>query len=178
MHGAAGGQGQLPFGIQPQAPAPAKGPVPRGLNKVVTNPSPEALQHVQQFWPKVLDKIKDISRTTQALLLGGNPVAVDNGYIVVAFRYEYHAEMVMKEKNKTVVDAEFTQLMNGAPTQMYAVLEADWEKFQATFVPGGDGPPAPAAEEAPPEQEAAPEQDELVEKANSLFGAEHVQVVD
>ncbi|TCP52647.1 DNA polymerase-3 subunit gamma/tau [Tumebacillus sp. BK434] len=155
------------------APAPQGGMLSGGLDKIVTHPSPEALAHVRQFWPRVLDDVKARKITAQAWLLAGTPVAVDNGYIVVAFKSPIHKETVMKPIHREIIEPVFTQLMNGTPHQLYAVMETEWDKFQAHFQAG--------AASAAPEQPAAAEEeakDALVEKAQALFGSEHLEVVE
>ncbi|ASS73533.1 hypothetical protein CIG75_00075 [Tumebacillus algifaecis] len=160
---------------QPPAasPAPQGGIAPGGLDKIVTQPSPEALAHVHQFWPRVLDDVKARKITAQAWLLAGNPVAVDNGYIVVAFKSPIHKETVMKPIHREIIEPVFAQLMNGQPHQLFAVMESEWEKFQAHFQ--GSAPPAEVQETAVPKEEA---KDELVERAQALFGSEHLEVVE
>jgi len=65
--------------------------------------------------------------------------------------------------------------MNGNPHHLFAVMEAEWERYQAVLGQLGahDAPEDPAAPTA-----AAEERDELVEKTKELFGAEHVKVMD
>jgi DNA polymerase-3 subunit gamma/tau len=145
------------------------------LEKVVTRPDPAALQHVLQFWPKVLDEVKQRKITAQAWLLAGTPVAVDNGVIVVAFKSPIHKETVMKPIHREVIEPVFTQLMNGNPHRLLAVMESEWEKHRSALEArssGGGGAPEP--EDLAPQEE----RDELVEKAHALFGAEHVKVVE
>ncbi|ARU60923.1 hypothetical protein CBW65_07320 [Tumebacillus avium] len=162
----------------PTAAAPAPAPAPQGgilsggLDKVVTHPSPEALAHVRQFWPRVLDDVKARKITAQAWLLAGNPVAVDNGYIVVAFKSPIHKETVMKPIHREIIEPVFTQLMNGTPHQLFAVMETEWDKFQAHFQANA---PAETQEPAAAQEEA---KDELVEKAQALFDSEHLEVVE
>ncbi|MGB8955788.1 MAG: DNA polymerase III subunit gamma/tau [Tumebacillaceae bacterium] len=183
---AAGGMAEL---IPPEpSPAPtqqpaAHAPAPRvvavgasgGLEKVVTNPDPAALAHVKQFWQRVLDEVKARKITAQAWLLAGTPVAVDNGNIVVTFKSPIHKETVMKPIHRDIIDPVLTQLMNGNPHHLFAVMEAEWERFQPTLsqLIAHDAP-----EESAHPAEAVEERDELVEKAKELFGAEHVKVMD
>ena len=177
----ASGQPAMPMEPQRPAPvaaAPAPAPVVRSaggknpLDAILAQRDMEALGRVQQFRGRVLDKVKETSRTVQALLLGGTPVAVGNGIIVVAFKYEYHFEQVMKDKNKSVIDPIFTQLMGGTPHHIFAVTEQDWEAVQAR------GPiVTEAADEVSAEAEGET-RDPLVEKAQALFDPEHVEVLD
>ena len=141
----------------------------------MTNPDPAALAHVKQFWQRVLDEVKARKITAQAWLLAGTPVAVDNGHIVVAFKSPIHKETVMKPIHRDIIDPVLTQLMNGNPHHLFAVMEAEWERYQTVLSQPGapEAPEEPAAPTA-----AAEERDELVEKAKELFGAEHVKVMD
>ena len=183
---AAGGMAELVPSEPAPAPThqpPAHAPAPRvaavgasgGLEKVVTNPDPAALAHVKQFWQRVLDEVKARKITAQAWLLAGTPVAVDNGHIVVAFKSPIHKETVMKPIHRDIIDPVLTQLMNGNPHHLFAVMEAEWERYQTVLSQPGapEAPEEPAAPTA-----AAEERDELVEKAKELFGAEHVKVMD
>lgn len=173
---------QAAMPIEPARPAaPAPAPAVRmgaggknPLDTILAQPDMEGLGRAQQFWGRVLDKVKETSRTVQALLLGGNPVGVGNGYIVVAFKYEYHFEQVMKDKNKAVIDPIFTQLMGGTPHQLFAVTEKDWEAFKAR----GPIVAEAAVTEEESEQSQGNETDPLVEKAHALFDPEHVEVLD
>lgn len=178
---------------EPARPAPAPAApslsASAGLDKVVTAPNTEALAHVQQYWSRVLDEVKKQKITAQAWLLAGTAVAVSNGFIVVAFKSPIHKETIMKPIHKDIIDGVFTQLMNGTPTQLYAVMESEWERFlpslaqlAATPAPASDEEPA-SAEPAPSTDDVAPEKpaheiDDLVEKAKYLFGPEHVTVLE
>jgi DNA polymerase-3 subunit gamma/tau len=122
----------------------------------------------------VLDEVKQRKITAQAWLLAGTPVAVDNGFIVVAFKSPIHKETVMKPIHREIIEPVFTQLMNGTPYQLFAVMETEWERFQQQFT----AEPAAVAEEEAPQASQAPEVDELVEKAKWLFGPEHLEVVE
>jgi DNA polymerase III subunit gamma/tau len=167
--------------LPPRTTAPAAAPTRpaagvfgggNALEKIVTHPNPEALGRVQQFWPRVLDEVKSRKITAQAWLLAGTPVAVDNGHIVVAFKSPIHCETVMKPIHREIIEPVFTQLMNGTPTQIFAVMESEWEKF---------APRLGSVEVAEPETGGAPaaeERDELVERAKYLFGPEHVEVME
>ncbi|MCX7571913.1 DNA polymerase III subunit gamma/tau [Tumebacillus sp. DT12] len=178
-----------PTGGGAPAPRPAAAPAVSGgggssLAKIVTSPDPDAFARVQQFWPRVLDEVKQRKITAQAWLLAGKPVAVDNGYIVVAFTSQIHAETIMKPIHREIIEPVFTQLMNGVPHQLFAVMESEWMRFQPTIGASGTGP-SPSADggdnnEATSTEAtaAAPERDELVEKAKFLFGSEHVEVVE
>ncbi|MFD2170765.1 DNA polymerase III subunit gamma/tau [Tumebacillus lipolyticus] len=154
------------------APAPVVGISAGGIERIVTQPNQEALAHVRQYWTRVLDEVKARKITAQAWLLAGQPVAVDNGHIVVAFKSPIHKETVMKPIHREIIEPVFAQLMNGQPHQLFAVMESDWEKFQASFQASA---PAPEQERSSAERE---EKDELVEKAKALFGSEHLEVVE
>lgn len=147
-----------------------------GLEKVVTAPDAAALERVQQFWPKVLDEVKKAKITAQAWLLAGTPVAVSNGYVVIAFKSPIHKETIMKPIHKDIIDPVFTQLMQGTPHQLFATMEAEWDRFKAQGLGHVDA--APEAEPAEEPLLFAQGQDELVEKAEALFGPEHVKVVE
>jgi len=180
-----GGQGARAAGAGEGLPASAA-PAPRqsamapsggqfgGLEKVMTAPDAAALERVQQFWGKVLEEVKKAKITAQAWLLAGTPVAVSGGYIVVTFKSPIHKETVMKQIHKDIIDPVFTQLMQGAPHQLFAVMETEWERFRQSAPQGGDNAQPGAEQEPAP----APEQDELVRKAEALFGPEHVKVLD
>ncbi|MBL0388997.1 DNA polymerase III subunit gamma/tau [Tumebacillus sp. ITR2] len=145
---------------QPAAPAPTPEPArpapsastpsaSASLDKIVTAPNPEALAHVQTYWPRVLEEVKKQKITAQAWLLAGNPVAVSNGFIIVAFKSPIHKETIMKPIHKEIIDAVFTQLMNGTPSQLYAVMETDWERFTPTLATLATVGSEPKQEEAP-----------------------------
>ncbi|PWK05150.1 DNA polymerase III subunit gamma/tau [Tumebacillus permanentifrigoris] len=186
---------------RPVAAASSTPPASAGLDKIVTAPNPEALAHAKQYWTKVLDEVKKQKITANAWLLAGTPVVVSNGYLVVAFKSPIHKETIMKPIFKEIIDPIFTQLFNGTPTHLYAVMESEWERFlpilaQRASEPSG-GPPAPEAEPVDEGKPPAPTEtdtpipvavggrpaptekiDDLVEKAKYLFGPEHVTVLE
>lgn len=181
---------QMPEAAPSGAPAPARqaagaamagGPM-GGLEKVVTQLDHDGFERVKTYWSKVLDEVKGRKITAQAWLLAGTPVAVSNGLIIVAFKSPIHKETVMKPIHKEIIDPVFTQLMGGNPHQLYAVMEPEWERFQARLAsspemsaPSGDGSSAETGDSSAPAEQP---QDELVEKAAALFGAEHLEVVE
>ncbi|KEO81474.1 DNA polymerase III subunit gamma/tau [Tumebacillus flagellatus] len=182
--GRPGGQTPSPVAPAQSAPEPAR-PAPQasapsanaGLDKVAGAPNPEALAHVQNYWQRVLDEVKKQKITAQAWLLAGNPVAVSNGFIIVAFKSPIHKETIMKPIHKDIIDAVFTQLMNGAPTQLYAVMENEWERFAKnmpvpvpTPEPGG-GDSAPSAE--PPRNDAPSPSPSVASPSPAAAAADH-----
>lgn len=150
-----------PTEVQTQSGEVKQTSAPRSIANLIRNPNQELFGKIQSGWNQILDEVKRRKITAQAWLLDGEPVAVDNGNIVVAFKNQIHRDTVMKPIHKTVIDEVLTEFL-GEDSGLVAVLQIEWQKFKKQG----------AAELASTTETS------LVDEVITLFGKEIVEIED
>jgi Holliday junction resolvase len=86
------------------------------------------LERLQAQWKQVIEQPpEDTKRTPVAAILrspGTRPVAIEDGTIVLAFRYSIHKELMEKPKNKEIAERIISNFL-GHPCHVRCVLESE-----------------------------------------------------
>lgn len=85
----------------------------------------EALSKISEFWPKILDKLKDYNHSLIPSLKLAKPVAVQGRELVVTFPYKFHKDAIDQRKNKIVVD-QVIEEVTGDKLMIKPIVEKDW----------------------------------------------------
>jgi DNA polymerase-3 subunit gamma/tau len=82
------------------------------------------LQQVQESWPQVLEWLRPVDPSVQALLHGSycEPVAVEENIIVLGFRYAFHKGKIEETRNRRLVERVLSKVL-GAKYGLRCVLE-------------------------------------------------------
>ncbi|OEF95725.1 DNA polymerase III subunit gamma/tau [Desulfuribacillus alkaliarsenatis] len=130
------------------------------LEEIYSQNNHKVLSKIQANWNDVLERVKRQKVTLHAWLINGEPVAVYQQYIVLAFKNAIHRETTDQLENRQLIEGVI-KAMTSKPFQVMTLLANDWE--QAAKSVSGEGG-------------TANEQDELVNKAIELFGEEFVEI--
>lgn len=153
--------------------------------------SPQSMQ-VRQRWGEVLHKVKEARISVHAWLIDGEPVAVHESMVLIAFKNTMHRETTEKQANREVIERVMAEVF-GRQVSFATVMQKEWqasadneaeqepEELDLQVPADGQGQAAAGsagagrqARSAPPEPANPP----WVEEAYKLFGTELVKVVD
>jgi len=69
------------------------------------------LEQVKEDWAHVLEGVRPQSRSVEGLLRGCEPVAVEDGVIVLGFYYQFHKERIEDPKNRAIVEKALSKVL-------------------------------------------------------------------
>jgi DNA polymerase-3 subunit gamma/tau len=108
--------------VEAQAAAPAATP-PTEASDIESK-----LDELQRNWKSVIEGAPQSARRTAALAIlrsaGVTPIGINNGVVVLAFKYTYHKEKIDEPENKRVT-AEILGNFLGRPCQVECVFEPE-----------------------------------------------------
>ncbi|WP_435873795.1 DNA polymerase III subunit gamma/tau [Polycladomyces subterraneus] len=130
----------------------------------------ETFRHVKQWWPDILQKVKERKITVHAWLVDGDPVMASKDTVVVAFKNKIHRETTEKETNKSLIEQVMQDVL-GRSFRLITVMRQDWDALSDSIAEM-----SAAAEEG--KDADAPQSDDVMQKAVELFGEDLVEVVD
>lgn len=104
------------------------------LKSLVEHASPSRFSEVQAVWNDVLQKVKAGKIQTYAWLMGGQPVMATEDTVLVTFRVQIHRDNVMKPDERALIETCLWDVV-GANLRFQAILQTDWEAYQATVQP-------------------------------------------
>ncbi|MFC2011989.1 DNA polymerase III subunit gamma/tau [Chloroflexota bacterium] len=103
-------------------------PIPEPVAAAAT-PPPEAsveIEQLRQNWKQVIEKAPQDTKKTPALAIlrsaGVTPVSIENGSVVLAFRYKNHKELIEKVENMQVAEKIISNFL-GHSCHVSCVLE-------------------------------------------------------
>ncbi len=125
----------------------------------MTAPPGSPLAQVQQYWPSMLEAVKNSSRSVEAFLKESRPLAADTESVVLGFRYNFHKESVENPKNRSLVEEAFGKVL-AHPVNIQCQLLAKDGQADAT------GAAVPAKSKT-----TAADEDAVVRAAEQIFNA-------
>ena len=145
----------------------------------ITAPPGSPLAQVQQYWPSLLEAVKNVSRSVEAFLKECRPLDATDDTVVLGFYYQFHRDSVDNMKNRVLVEEAFSKVL-AHPTRIQCALAS--KEGQPATPPAGAGmgtSAAPAvarpASAPPPAARApgasAPGEDPVVDAAKTMFHA-------
>lgn len=141
--------------------------------------SGDAFKAVVSKWSQVLNEVKKQKITVHAWLVDGEPVAVHDDGVLVAFKNEIHCKTTEKPANKQLIE-QVMQHIFGKPLALYTIMANDWEALLPT---DNEQPEAEQAEPEPFQLEPEAEVEEdgkhkepWINEAIELFGEDLVTI--
>lgn len=132
--------------------------------------NPRALRDLKNKWSHILDEVKSKKITVHAWLVDGEPVAVTEQHVVLAFKNLIHRETTEKPAHKQLIEEVIEQVMHTSLT-LVTCMQNEWQRL--------------VSESAEQEQAAAVEdgsvgreEDDHVRQALELFGEDLVEIKD
>lgn len=126
----------------------------------------QRLQTIRKGWDALLQRVKSMRIQTHAWLMNGNPVLATADTVILSFSSRIHRDAVMKPDERDAIESALTDEFH-APMQFLALLEADWEAFQASLSVPSESAPNPQNTSA-----------DVAQRAIALFGVERVVITD
>jgi DNA polymerase-3 subunit gamma/tau len=133
--------------------------------------SEPVLKAVTTKWNQVLNRVKDQKITVHAWLVDGEPVAVRDQVVLVAFKSAMHKETTEKPANKQLIEQVLGELFE-QPLKLATVMFKDWKDATERAPAQQAEVLQPAAEV--PEEENHPQ--EWIREAIKLFGEDLVTI--
>ncbi|NMB70070.1 DNA polymerase III subunit gamma/tau [candidate division WWE3 bacterium] len=79
------------------------------------------LDQINEKWNDILNKVKELNSTVQALLKAGKPFAVNGKFILIEVYYSFHKERLESNKNRVIVEKALAELF-GIPLSIKCEL--------------------------------------------------------
>ncbi|PZD96488.1 DNA polymerase III subunit gamma/tau [Paenibacillus sambharensis] len=149
-----------------------------GIAKVKLDPfvaakGTDETRQILTKWAEMLQRVKDAKISVHAWLIDGEPVAVWDNQVLIAFKNTMHRETTERPANREIIEGVMQELF-GRPIRFVTVMQKEWQ--------AAEGAPAAAAEMLELGQEDAETNTEgkppWVEEALQMFGEDLVVIVD
>ncbi|WP_248929128.1 DNA polymerase III subunit gamma/tau [Paenibacillus hamazuiensis] len=157
----------------PSAPAATKRSVEK-LDGFLQGADGAEIRAVKGKWSQVLARVKEQKITVHAWLVDGEPVAVSDERLLIAFKSAMHRETTERPANKQLIEQVIAELI-GQPYRLATVMMKDW----SAAAEQAKGSEAPREElKLVPEDETPPQEEKWVSEAIQLFGEDLVKIKD
>lgn len=140
------------------------------MKKVLQRATKKDLQAIKSKWPEIMERIKKINIAAHAWLLESKPVASASDAFLLAFKYEFHCQMVLDNKNDiSQIVKGLLQELFGRELQMYPIPILQWETMKNEFI-----------KEQKNQEDSHPQesQDPLISEAEKLVGRDLLEIKD
>ncbi|MCL5257347.1 MAG: DNA polymerase III subunit gamma/tau [Chloroflexi bacterium] len=71
------------------------------------------LARAVDLWPRILEDIRPLNRSVEALLKDCAPVAMEGSFLVLGFQYEFHKTKIEDIRNRSIVESVASKVMGG-----------------------------------------------------------------
>lgn len=142
------------------------------IKSILNNAGKQDLQALRQAWPNIMEKVRQTNVAAHAWLLESKPVASSPDAFLQAFKYDFHCQMVMENKNNVlqmVEDIVFE--LTGSRKKMQPIPMKQWEEARSAFIKKKEAEGEPTATH----QE---ETDPIVLEAEKLVGPDLLEIRD
>jgi DNA polymerase-3 subunit gamma/tau len=138
----------------------------------------ELLQQVTGNWNKLVMRVKERKITVQAWLIDGEPVAVTEQCIVVAFKNSIHRETTEKPTHKELIEQVILEQF-GQPYQLVTIMLREWQTAKTANmgqVETIEPQPLELILEPPSEERNSKFKEPWIDEAMKMFGEDQVLV--
>ncbi|TVY10847.1 DNA polymerase III subunit gamma/tau [Paenibacillus cremeus] len=178
----------LKQGVAPSGNAPASGssrtsaPAPvvtrksiEKLDGYLKGKDDPAIRTVLQQWGQVLGRVKELKITVHAWLVDGEPVSINDGNLLVAFKSAMHRETTEKPANRQLIEQVMAELL-GQPYRLVTVMLKDWKAAADQSKPVDE--PKEEFKLVPEDTQSADGsvKEEWISEAIQLFGEDLVKI--
>lgn len=121
-----------------------------------------SIEEIQERWNDVLDQVKKRKKSTQAFLMEGKPVQLEDNTLTILFREgcSFHKDKVNQTENRQTIEDVLKQLF-GISLTLQNFMENEFQ-----------------TKETPESQDLKTQEQTLINKAKDMFGADLVVVKD
>lgn len=142
----------------------------KDINRVLDSAAKDELLELRSVWANVMAKIRAQNVAAHAWMLESKPVASSPDGFIQAFKYDFHCQMVMENKNHIL---EMVQSIVRDVTQknktMYPVPEDQWEKLKRKYI---------QRSKTTEETGEKPTEDPMITEAKKLVGPDLLDIKD
>ncbi|MDR3586189.1 MAG: DNA polymerase III subunit gamma/tau [Desulfosporosinus sp.] len=119
-----------------------------------------SIEGIQERWSDVLDQVKKRKKSTQAFLMEGKPVQLEENTLTILFREgcSFHKDKVSQTENRQTIEEVLKQLF-GTSLSLQNFMENEFQ-----------------TKETPESQDLKTQEQALIDKAKDMFGADRVVV--
>ncbi|MCO7177194.1 DNA polymerase III subunit gamma/tau [Sporolactobacillus kofuensis] len=141
------------------------------INHVLDEATKEELRELRSVWAKVMTKVRAENVAAHAWMLESQPVASSTQGFVQAFKYDFHCQMVMENKNN-IMELVQTIVQDVTKKQkvMYPVPEDTWTKMKNAFIERSQSTQEESSEKK--------EEDPIIAEAKKLVGPDLIDIKD
>ncbi|GGE47348.1 DNA polymerase III subunit gamma/tau [Pullulanibacillus camelliae] len=141
------------------------------MKKVLSEATKSDLQALRASWADVMEKVRQTHVAAHAWLLESKPVASSSGAFLQAFKYDFHCQMVLENKNNVLQMVEdILSEVVGVRKKMYPIPIKAWEDLREEFIKEKD------TSDDPDEEIQQPEEDPLITEAEKLVGPDLLEI--
>lgn len=116
------------------------------------------LARVVDLWPRILEDIRPLNRSVEALLKDCAPVGMEGSFLVLGFQFEFHKTKIEDARNRSIVESVASKVIGGKC------------HIKCVLAPKGDG----AGHKSPRQHREAARNDPRVKAAINIFNAKIV----
>ncbi|SPF52585.1 DNA polymerase III, subunits gamma and tau (fragment) [Candidatus Desulfosporosinus infrequens] len=151
----------IPNDLTPSQKTPKAEPKRVDLGNTAPGAKPDLrIEGIQERWNDVLDQVKKRKKSTQAFLMEGKPVQLEENTLTLLFREgcSFHKDKVSQIENRQTIEEVLKQLF-GISLTLQNFMENEFQTKQT-----------------PDNQELKSQEQALIDKAKEMFGADRVVV--
>lgn len=100
------------------------------LQAVYDQADVKALALIKNKWPHILDLVKDKKITVHAWLVDGEPVAANEGQLLLAFKNVIHRDTTEKPSHKQLIEDVIAQV-TGSKYTLMTCMQNEWKRLEA-----------------------------------------------
>jgi len=144
------------------------------MKKVLSEATKSDLQTLRVSWTDVMEKIRQEHVASHAWLLESKPVASSSGAFLQAFKYDFHCQMVLENKNNVLqmVEDILSEIV-GVRKKMYPIPIKTWEGLREEFIKEKGNNDGDSDEEVQKSEE-----NPLIVEAEKLVGSDLLEIRD
>lgn len=89
--------------------------------------NPDELETIKQYWPQILEKVKEYNHSLISSLKLAQPVKLNGKELILLFPYKFHKDAIEARKNRIVID-QVIEDISGLKIMVKPILEKDWNE--------------------------------------------------
>ena len=143
------------------------------MKKVLNEATKTELNALRASWADVMEKVRQTHVAAHAWLLESKPVASSKDAFLQAFKYDFHCQMVLENKNNALQMVE--DILNevvGTRKKMYPIPIKAWEELREEFIK------EKGSSDDDSEDVKVEEENPLVTEAEKLVGPDLLEIRD
>ncbi|WEG12760.1 DNA polymerase III subunit gamma/tau [Pullulanibacillus sp. KACC 23026] len=144
------------------------------MRHVLKQASKQELNSLRGSWADIMEKVRSTHVAAHAWLLESKPVASSESAFLLSFKYDFHCQMVLENKNNVLNMVEQIQKeVTGRSKHLYPIPHSEWEALRRDFIQHMDG-----GGSSDDDHPAAEEKDPLITEAEKLVGPDLLEIRD